>query len=474
MVSDPWLPAGYALPGSRTAKTALFEGQGWQIYDLLPGGRALLAAEPLLCQWEEKGLVAPDQFHRFEIGGERLGVFCSGSGHLLSPLDNAPSPRDRSEAQALAISMRETRRLESSASLHDAIYVEQLSRLLPVWSLSSNEPDEIVLGTWLAGGVRVSAGAMRRLATLTRGLSMEDLRAVADLAGLRNGNATPGEGKAVDAATGKGTQPGISFEGASAAPFELPGRALLEHFFTEHVIDIVKNADRYRALGIDFPSAIALHGPPGCGKTFAVERLVEYLGWPSWSIDSTSIGSPYIHETGRKIARVFEEALRAAPAVIVIDEMESFLSDRQMGGGQGLHHVEEVAEFLRRIPEAIKARVLIIGMTNRIEMIDPAILRRGRFDHVIAVEMPEEAEVSALLERLLKDIPKAADVEPSELVRRLTRRPLSDVAFTIREGARLAARSGASAVAHTHLLAALNSLPPRTEDVEATRPIGFR
>ena len=127
-----------------------------------------------------------------------------------------------------------------------------------------------------------------------------------------------------------------------------------------------------------------MHGPPGCGKTFAVERLVDFLGWPSFQIDASSVASPYIHETSKKVAEVFDKAMQNAPSVLVIDEMEAFLADREMGSGH--HRVEEVAEFLRRIPEATKNDVLIVAMTNRIEMIDPAILRRGRFDHVIKVD----------------------------------------------------------------------------------------
>src|SRR3546814_3148906 len=71
--------------------------------------------------------------------------------------------------------------------------------------------------------------------------------------------------------------------------------------------------------------------------------------------------------------------------------MEAFLADREMGSDH--HRVEEVAEFLRRIPEAVKNEVLIIAMTNRIDMIDPAIQRRGRFDHVIKVDFASEIEV---------------------------------------------------------------------------------
>ena len=60
------------------------------------------------------------------------------------------------------------------------------------------------------------------------------------------------------------------------------------------------HATIYKALGIDFPSAVVLHGPPGCGKTFAVDRLVDFLGWPSFQIDASSVASPYIHGGGAR------------------------------------------------------------------------------------------------------------------------------------------------------------------------------
>jgi SpoVK/Ycf46/Vps4 family AAA+-type ATPase len=186
---------------------------------------------------------------------------------------------------------------------------------------------------------------------------------------------------------------------------------------------------------------VILHGPPGCGKTFAVDRLVDFLGWPSFQIDASSVASPYIHETSKKVAQVFDKAMENAPSVLVIDEMEAFLADREMGSGH--HRVEEVAEFLRRIPEAVKNDVLIIAMTNRIEMIDPAIQRRGRFDHVIKVDFASEVEVQSLLDKLLSSLPKESDVDskplaknwPAEAVRRRLRRA---------RRCRLAARSGKS------------------------------
>jgi SpoVK/Ycf46/Vps4 family AAA+-type ATPase len=199
--------------------------------------------------------------------------------------------------------------------------------------------------------------------------------------------------------------------------------------------------------------------------------LVDFLGWPSYQIDASSVASPYIHETSKKVAEVFDKAMENAPSVLVIDEMEAFLADREMGSGH--HRVEEVAEFLRRIPEAAKNDVLIVAMTNRVDMIDPAILRRGRFDHVIKVDYASEIEVLSLLEKLLSSLPKADDVDAIPFAKELAGRPLSDVAFVVREAARLAARSGKNRLDQSSLLAALSSAPAREREGQTQRRIGF-
>ena len=85
-----------------------------------------------------------------------------------------------------------------------------------------------------------------------------------------------------------------------------------------------------------------------------------------------------------------------SPAIVVIDEIDAFLAARD-GHGAGQHRVEEVAEFLRSIPKAADNKVLVIGMTNRLDSLDPAVVRRGRFDHIIEVGMPTELEVLSML-----------------------------------------------------------------------------
>jgi ATP-dependent 26S proteasome regulatory subunit len=130
-----------------------------------------------------------------------------------------------------------------------------------------------------------------------------------------------------------------------------------------------------------------------------------------------------------------------------------------------------VAEFLRRIPEAINNKVLIIAMTNMIEMIDPAILRRGRFDHIIEVGMPSREEVASLVDSLLSKLPRAEHLNMDKIFDSLTGRALSDSAFVMREAARLAAKAGKTKLDQESIEAALNSLPKDQE--KKSKRVGF-
>lgn len=455
MPIDPWFPVGFGFSANEKAKLPLYDGGDWQIVDINPRGRVVVAKQELANKWIESGLLAANAMTQFKYGADSYSYLLSGEGYDLEPISAGNSPGSKNEALAFADAFRRTREIDKTSPLHDAIYVEKLSRLLPTYSISTQIEDDIVLGYWLSGGVPVSINSDRRFATLSNWLGKEDLNDILQKAGVKV------EKKSEESKGGSGPK---------AERFTLAGRPELEKFLNEHVIDIVENQERYKALGIQFPSAIILHGPPGCGKTYAIERLVEYLEWPNFQIEASTVASPYIHETSKKVAAIFEQAMDNSPSVIVIDEMEAFLTDRQAGAGH--HHVEEVAEFLRRIPEAAKNNVLVIGMTNSLNMIDPAILRRGRFDHVVKVGMASEIEVLALLEKLLEPLPKTDDIILKVLADGLSNRPLSDVAFVVREGARLAARSGKEKIDQECLQIALDAAPSRSQD-EPPRKIGF-
>lgn len=477
MALDAWLPIGFTLPDGAKVRSALFEGTDWQIYETMGGGRALVVLSSLAQHWQDTGLVEDGVFDSAQFGDRQLRLISCSPSQTLCPVSEGRSPDNKSEALSFALALKVTRDIDPDSPLQDALYAEKITRLLPTYSISSKTGDDVVLGYWLTGGTNISATSFRRLRQSMSWLGASHLRDVVQAAGFEVAEILPPEHKSAVSTemaevSAEKVEQVTRVEPETQKVFELAGRPELAAFFNEHIVDIILHRDRYRALGIDFPSALILHGPPGCGKTFAVDRLVDFLGWPSFQIDASSVASPYIHETSKKVAQVFEKAMENAPSVLVIDEMEAFLADRDMGSGH--HRVEEVAEFLRRIPEAVKNDVLIIAMTNRIDMIDPAIQRRGRFDHVIKVDFASEVEVLALLDKLLSSLPKESDVDAEPLAKELAGRPLSDVSFVVREGARLAARSGKEKLDQASLVSALHASPARErEGGETKRRIGF-
>jgi cell division protease FtsH len=478
MSVDPWLPVGYALPDGAKLRVAVCGGANWQIFDTQGGGKALVAHEQLFRRWVDAGLISEGAFSSFGFGDQHICALSCGSSQFLCPVTEGASPNTKAEALSFALALEATREIDPESPLQDALYVEKISRLLPTYSISSRIDDDVVLGFWLTGGASISAKSFRRLRQTMSWLSPSHLRDVVQAGGFEVAELLPANRARVPSTPSGTVTLELSQQNEAeiedkplTAVFDLAGRRELSAFFNEHIVDIVLNSDRYKVLGIDFPSAVILHGPPGTGKTFAVERLVDFLGWPSFQIDASSVASPYIHETSKKVAEVFEKAIENAPSVLVIDEMEAFLADREMGSGH--HRVEEVAEFLRRIPEAAKNKVLIIAMTNRIDMIDAAVQRRGRFDHVVHVDFASEIEVQSLLDNLLSSLPTEQDVDSKPLARELARRPLSDVAFVVREGARIAARSGSQRLDQASLLAALRAAPAREREAGVQRRIGF-
>lgn len=456
MYTDPIFPLKYELvPGVKTGPI-LAAGSDWQIIRSTGlAKKVLVVSLDLSEKWLNVGLLDDSQIEHVQFGNERYDLILSDD-RILSPTFACPEPNDKSEAVGFATAMRRTRQKEKSAKLSGGIYCEKYAVILPVPFTEEVLADDILLGSYLSGGVSVSCFSERRLLSLVRWMTKDDLKEICSATNLRS----PAQ---------KETEEGTPISDKKR-PFQLIGRPELEAFFQDHIIDIIENRARYTKLGIDFPSAVILYGPPGCGKTFAVDALVEYLDLPSFTISSGSIGSPYIHQTSMKIANVFDDAIKQAPSIIVIDEMEAYLSERAEEFHS--HKVEEVAEFLREIPEALKNNVLIIGMTNMIDKIDPAILRRGRFDHVIKIDMPTETEVESLLQGLFSERPCEENIKLHKAIALLSGRPLSDASFLVREAARITAKAGKSKINNASVEQALK-LVVREKDVSEERKIGF-
>ena len=481
MNSDPWLERGFAVQNDVSVGRLLSSGDDWQLYQMSNKGFLLAASEDLYAFWLEKDLLPATVWITVPYKKRFLYLLVSKFDSVIASVTDGPYPNSIADFDAFVIALRMTReKLDDGISFEDAVYVEQFSVLLPTCRDSAGIEDKVVIGRYLSGGVDISVDNFERLCSIASWASPWWLEQILVANGFSSSRGAAEmlerkreEQNQKEAELQKKSAPKqvhrISVQNPSSS-FSLPGRPALEQFFNEHVVEIVQHQEQYLRMGIDFPSAIVLHGPPGCGKTFAVEQLIDYLQWPSYFIDSGTIGSSYIHETSKKISEIFAEAIKHAPSVLVIDEMEAFLTDRSGAPSSHLYHTEEVAEFLRKIPEASKNHVLVIAMTNLVDTIDPAVLRRGRFDHIVEVKMPSAEEVNSLLHHLLSTLPASDDIDYEDISKKLAGRALSDVTFVLKEAGRKAVRTNQDMITNELLLSAVAALPAQPG---AKRKIGF-
>ena len=348
----------------------------------------------------------------------------------------------------------------------DAIFIEEFNIILPIVSTdNSTKSIDALVGAWLAEGLEVNASDTEKVILLNQWLSKENIVEALQAAGIEN--LSNGQTSDIVKSDTNGKTNSYSYE----IPFVLPGRVKLTQYFNDQIVDFIKNIEKYERMGIHSIPATLLYGKPGCGKTYAVEKLAEYLGLPCYEIGSNSVASPYIHDTSKKIGEVFEKAIDTAPSVLIIDEMEAYLSKRE-NGSSGNHHIEEVDEFLRNIPKALEAKVIIFGMTNMLELIDPAILRKGRFDFIKEVGMPSKEEILSVLKNGLSNIPHNDNVDLSNLAEELLDRPMSDISYVLRQAARIAVQENDEEVCQCHFEKAIETLGT-VEKEEKPRRIGF-
>lgn len=462
MSSMEWIRRGIKLPNGMAIRKVYTKTDNWSILVNQNNCFILITTESLKDKWVSNGLIENSFFIDYTIDESIYCIFTGSDGYLISSMEHGPYPYLKSQVKMFAIALNDIRKYDMQNSLYDSIFLEQIPIILPTYADAEKLSDAKVLGTWISAGVKLDVFEdIDRVDSLTNWMHRSDINAIIKEAGLESTGGFSDLKKNEDVGTNGNEKKVISVDnyGEVDRSFSLPGRPKLEAFFNEHILDVINNQDEYKRMGIEFPAAIVLHGPPGCGKTYAVEKLVEHLKWPKYQIDSSSIGSPYIHDTGKKIAETFNIAIQNAPSVIIIDEMEAFLTDRNTQSS-GLHHIEEVAEFLRRIPEATRNKVLVIAMTNMIDSIDQAILRKGRFDHVISVEMASVEEVIVALESMLANLPVDNDVNLEEISNILKGRPLSDVSFVVKEAGRISVKRKLRSIDNSVLMEACGYLEP--------------
>ena len=153
----------------------------------------------------------------------------------------------------------------------------------------------------------------------------------------------------------------------------------------------LKYAELFAQAGVKPPKGILLSGPPGCGKTLLAKALASETEVNFISVKGPELLSMYVGESERGVREVFRKAQQAAPCIIFFDEIDALVPSR--GGGATDSHVGErvLSQFLTELDgiEELKG-VLVLGATNRPDMLDPALLRPGRFDAVVEIPLPDD------------------------------------------------------------------------------------
>lgn len=236
------------------------------------------------------------------------------------------------------------------------------------------------------------------------------------------------------------------------------GMEELKNTLTEDVINALREPGRYQRFGVPIANGLLLYGPPGCGKTYIAERFGEELGFPFQKVSPASVASIYIHGTQGKIGQLFDKAKGEAPCVLFLDEVDALIPSR--GGDLQHGYASEVNEWLAQMSGCGEHGVFLVAATNQPRRLDPAVLRRGRFDKVVFVGPPDREARSAMFEIHLSRRPLGDEVSVDELARITSGWVGSDIRFLVDEAARNALTRGAECIAMVHL----------TEVIRRTKP----
>lgn len=214
------------------------------------------------------------------------------------------------------------------------------------------------------------------------------------------------------------------------------GQAALKQQLIQRIYFPFTNPALARHYGVSLSPGLLLCGPPGNGKTYVTKAFCEACGFYMSVITGTSLMSKWYGETEQKIRAVFKVAQKNAPAVIFIDEVDAIVPDRDRGDATPA--TSAVNEFLTMLDGVRKREsVAVIGTTNRLEAIDPAVRRSGRLGDIVDVGNPEEAERTALLNVALETMPRE-DIDLRVVSVRMEGASRADVAKVVSDAGRAA------------------------------------
>ena len=216
----------------------------------------------------------------------------------------------------------------------------------------------------------------------------------------------------------------------------------------EEIKDFLKEPAKFQAVGARIPKGVLLYGPPGTGKTLLARAVAGEANVPFYSISGSDFVEMFVGVGASRVRDLFQQAKENSPAIIFVDEIDAV--GRHRGSGSGGGHDEREQTLNQLLVEMdgfdVKTNVILIAATNRPDILDPALLRPGRFDRQIGVDAPDMLGRKQILEVHGKGKPLAAGVDLEVLARKTPGFTGADLANVLNEAALLTARSNAQLI----------------------------
>jgi cell division protease FtsH len=248
------------------------------------------------------------------------------------------------------------------------------------------------------------------------------------------------------------TKPKITFEdvaGEDQAKAELM-----------QVVDFLKSPKKFHEIGARLPRGVLLVGPPGTGKTLLARAVAGEAGVPFYSVSASEFVEMFVGVGAGRVRDLFEKAKKAAPAIVFIDELDAVGRQRFAGVGSGNDEREQTLNQVLVEMDGFEVHdeVIVMAATNRPDVLDPALLRPGRFDRQVALGLPDRRARVAILGIHLKRVPLGDDVDREQLARSTPGFSGADLANLVNEAALIAARKNKKVVEQQEFHEALDRI----------------
>ena len=214
----------------------------------------------------------------------------------------------------------------------------------------------------------------------------------------------------------------------------------------EEMVDFLRNPQKYTSVGARIPKGVILVGPPGTGKTLLAKAVAGEAGVPFFSISGSDFVEMFVGVGASRVRDLFEEAKKAAPCIVFIDEIDAVA--RRRGTGMGGGHDEREQTLNQLLVEmdgfGVNEGIIVMAATNRVDILDPAILRPGRFDRKVAVGRPDVKGRVEILQVHSKEKPLGEDVDLTRVAKTTSGFTGADLENMLNEAAILAAKENRS------------------------------